>query len=86
MAVSLKITCLTKRGPNFWKMNNSYLNNINNINLINETIDKCSSEYSSNTSNQTLWDYCKVLIKEKSILYAPIKLKERKNTLFKLEN
>ena len=42
--------------------------------------------YVDKTSNQTLWDYCKVLIKEKSILYATIKSKEIKNTLFKLEN
>ena len=67
-------------------MNNAYLKDIDYINLINETIDKCLSDLSYNTtSHQTLWDYCKVLIKEKSIYYAKMKSKERKNLLFSLE-
>ena len=86
LAVSLKIINTSIRGPNFWKMNNAYLKDKNYINLINETIDNCLSELSNNaTSHQTLWHYCKVLIKEKSINYAKIKSKERKNLLFSLE-
>ena len=60
-------------------MNNAYLTDINYINLINETIDKCLSNlYNTTASHQTLYDNCKVLIKEKSINYAKIKSKEGK--------
>ena len=46
-------------------MNNAYLKDTDYINLINKTIDNSLSDlnYNNNdTSNQILWDYCKVLI------------------------
>ena len=45
-----------------------------------------ATNFSCTENHQTLWDYCKVLIKEKSIQYAKTKAKERKNNLTNLEN
>ena len=44
LAVSLKIINLSKRGPNFWKMNNSYLKDKTYMTLINKTIDQCVAQ------------------------------------------
>ena len=85
LAVSLKVINLSKRGPNFWKMNNIYLKDITYVTLINNTIDQCITNFTQNENNQTLWDYCKALIKEKSIQYAKTKANERKNNLINLE-
>ena len=83
-AVSLKIYNTSNRGPNYWKMNNMHLKEDDYKTLINQTIDDCVAEY-RNSTHQLSWDYCKLLIKEKSILYAKNKAKERKNKLEELE-
>ena len=84
-AVSLKIYISSNRGPNYWKINNMYLKDEEYIKLINQTIDESITEC-KNSTNQDIWDYCKLVIKEKSISYAKIKSMNRKNKLFELEN
>ena len=84
-AISLKIFNTSQIGPNFWKINNMYLNDEDYRKIINQTIYKCIAEYIQ-YSNQLIWDYClKLMIKKSSILYAKNKARERKNKLLDLE-
>lgn len=85
MAVSLKIRIPSKRGPGFWKLNNSYLLDDTYKTLINNTIDTCLNELGDHECYQTIWEYCKYEIKETSIQFAKHKSKQRKTILKDLE-
>ena len=82
MAVSLKIKYKNKRGIGTWKMNNNLLNKIEYINLTNDTIDEtlitCSK---TDLDCRKIWDYCKYVIKYKTIQYAKTSTKTNLNEI-----
>ena len=83
--ISLKVINNCDRGKSYWKVNNSYLSNNEYIILINKAIDSVINKY-QNVSHSLLWELCKLEIKDKSILFAKQKAKERRNNLSMLEN
>ena len=83
LAISLKIKLPTKRGPGFWKLNNSYIEDKLYQENIVKIIKNCLAL--DNQSFQTKWEVCKYQIKEFSIKYSKRKSRERNNELQKLE-
>lgn len=76
LAISLKIKPCSKRGLGFWKLNNSYLNDVEYISMISNLVDSLETE--NINDYQQKWDLCKCKIKELSVIYA--KSKARKKT------
>ena len=60
------------RGPGFWKMNTSFLTDVNYVNQIRTTIREVLSEYKNDTSvnPSLLWEMIKLKIREQSLKYA----------------
>ena len=60
------------RGPSFWKMNTSFLTDVNYVNQIRTTIREVLSEYKNDTSvnPSLLWEMIKLKIREQSLKYA----------------
>ena len=58
-----------KRGPGFWKMNNSLLQNKDYVDFIKGVIKDIKNN-DVDLDAQTLWDFCKNEIKHKTIDYA----------------
>ena len=60
------------RGPGFWKMNTSFLTDVNYVNQIRTTIREVLSEYENDTSvnPSLLWEMIKLKIREQSLKYA----------------
>ena len=60
------------RGPDFWKMNTSFLTDVNYVNQIRTTIREVLSEYKNDTSvnPSLLWEMIKLKIREQSLKYA----------------
>ena len=87
-AVSLSLDIkVTNRGKGYWKLNNSLLNDHMYQKLINEIIHNYVLESQNNLQNaRTIWDLCKIEIKEQSIKYGIIKTKQYKNHLKELED
>ena len=78
---------VTNRGKGYWKLNNSLLNDHMYQKLINEIIHNYVLESQNNLQNaRTIWDLCKIEIKEQSIKYGIIKTKQHKNHLKELED
>ena len=63
------------RGPGFWKLNNSFLKEIEYINQIREAIEQVKLEYREDkyVNPALMWEMIKLKIKEKSIRYAKSK-------------
>ena len=68
LAVSLKIKSCRKRGPGYWKLNNTYLNDNEYFYLISNVIDSFSQL--NIQSAQIKWEICKFEIKSKPIYCA----------------
>ena len=62
-AISLQIASSTKRGPGYWKFNNSYLDDKEYIEHIIKTIKTYTEYPDSNISACYLWELCKIDIK-----------------------
>lgn len=71
-AVSLKIQLPnSKRGPGLWKLNVSFLKDQEYNNLILDVLNRTKNEASTCRMNKrTLWDMCKLNIKQASIKYG----------------
>jgi exodeoxyribonuclease-3 len=83
LAISLKLRPLSKRGPGYWKLNNTYLEDdgfINNISAVINSFNDLNLH-----SHRLKWELCKNEIKEKSIAFAKQKARERQNKLDTLE-
>ena len=65
LAVSLKIKSCRKRGPGYWKLNNTYFNDNEYFYLISNVIDSFSQL--NIQSAQIKWEICKIEIKSKPI-------------------
>ena len=87
-AVSLKIETVTmkSKGPGYWKINNSILQEEKYVKNINKIIQKYSFKINEDKNRMDLWwDYMKIEIKHYSIKYCKAKAIDRKNELNKLE-
>ena len=67
-----------KRGPGFWKMNNSLLQNKDYVYYIKGVIKDIKNN-DVDIDAQTLWDFCKNEIKHKTIDYACKQANNRRN-------
>ena len=72
----------TKRGPSYWKLNNSFLKNNDYVEGVNKIIQNCIT---LEGDPQVLWDYCKTQIKTFSLAYGKRKAQENKTELCKVE-
>ena len=63
------------RGPGFWKLNTSFLLDIEYINLIKKTVKETSEEYENNDEINAalLWDTMEMKIRSSSLHYLKIK-------------
>ena len=77
-AVVLEVhTTERKRGPGYWKMNNSILNDEEYKKGITELYHNTLDEYGDRVSHTLLWDFLKLKIKEYTIAYCKMKSKFR---------
>ena len=75
--VTMEITTnANPRGPGFWKLNTSFLSDIDYISKIKDTIQQTKNEYSNDpfVSPALLWEMIKLKVRESSLYYS----KERK--------
>ena len=72
-----------KRGPSYWKFNNSLLKQHDYVALINDKIDLCQAAFET-FPPQLKWEYCKNQIKECSVQYSKQKAQLRRNDLSRL--
>ena len=77
-------TTFSKRGPGFWKFNNSYLQDPEYIILIKKTIKETVND-NFDTDPCLLWDTIKCMIWGASIKYGSRKARERNKEIFNLE-
>ena len=61
-----------QRGPGYWKLNTSFLLDVNYVNQIRTTIQKVTDEYvnDDNVNPTLMWEMIKLKIREQSIKYA----------------
>ena len=75
--VTMEITTnANPRGPGFWKLNTSFLSDIDYISKIKDTIQQTKNEYSNDpfVSPALLWEMIRLKVRESSLYYS----KERK--------
>ncbi len=75
-----------ERGPGYWKLNTSILNDKEYQHGIKHTIQKTKDEYSNILTSGHLWDLCKIRIKEYSIKYCVAKAKQKRNLYNQLDS
>ena len=68
------------RGPGFWKLNTSFLTELENVNQIKTTIQETNDEYKNDKSvnPSLLWKMIKLKVREKSLRYPRNKTKQAK--------
>ena len=78
----------TKKGPSYWKLNNSILRDKDYINLINKTIDESIQNKTNLGSHQLMWEMLKINIWKASIKYCKTNphLKSNKEAEKKIDN
>ena len=83
------------RGPDFWKLNTSFLTEIDYVNQIKRAIQETRDEYEDDDSvnPSLLWEMVKLKVRDKSLHYSKIKKKqtnqrekELEQTIAKLED
>lgn len=85
LAISLKILIPNNRGPGYYKINNSYLDDKDYSNFISNALDSVLVKHKHSTI-QVLWEMAKTEIKEKSIIYAKKRSKDRQCQIKHLES
>ena len=70
------------RGPGFWKLNTSFLTELEYVNQIKTTIQETYEEYKNDVSvnPSLLWEMIKLKVREKSLRYSKIKTKQTKQS------
>ena len=67
-------------GPGFWKLNTSFLTELDYVNQIKTTIQETLDEYKNDESvnPSLLWEMIKLKVREKSLRYSKSKTKQAK--------
>ena len=73
-----------QRGPGFWKLNTSFLTDLNYVNQIRTTIKEVKTEYErdDDVNPALLWEMIKLKIREQTLKYA----KNKKAKTLKMED
>ena len=66
------------RGPSFWKLNSSLLDDKEYVSLINMKYPLWNDEFKENNDPRLFWDLMKYRIRQESISYSKLKAKERR--------
>ena len=67
-------------GPGYWKFNNSLLSDIEYVETINELIRSTLNEVNE-LNRHAIWERCKTVIKQKSMEYAKLKAKQKRDEI-----
>ena len=67
-----------KRGPGFWKFNDTLVYDVDYVNAIKSLIKDLRNEYAQIENHSLLWDLFKMKIREYTISYAKYKAKENR--------
>ena len=68
------------RGKDYWKMNNSVINEENYREGISKLFDDTQEEYGEHVPKSVLWEYLKIKIKEFTISYCTSRRHDRRST------
>ena len=74
-----------KRGPGYWKLNNSILDEPEYRQSIEQLYNDITRQYSGEVPNYLLWEFLKIKIKEYSISYCTIKSARHKSKINEIE-
>ena len=85
LKISFKIN-LHKKGPGYWKLNNSILNDKEYNDRVKEIIAETSQEYQYLKSYQLIWELAKINIKDFSMSYCKTKSNQRKDIIKDIQN
>ena len=85
LKISFKIN-LHKKGPGYWKLNNSILNGKEYNDRVKEIITETSQEYQYLKSYQLIWELVKINIKDFSMSYCKTKSNQRKDIIKEIQN
>ena len=69
----------TKRGPGFWKFNNSLLTDEDYIELVKKQIPESVSKYHEFEDKGLFWEMIKIKIRASTIIFAKRKAKRKRN-------
>ena len=72
------------RGPSFWKLNSSLLDDKEYVSLINMKYPLWNDEFKDVTDPRLFWDLMKYRIRQESISYSKLKARERRKKLYSL--
>ena len=75
-----------KRGPGFWKINNSLLRDDEYVNDLCTNINAYNAKYENIDDQDLKWDLIKMEIRGFTVKYAKMKAKKRKNEEVELQN
>ena len=76
------------RGPGFWKLNTSFLTELDYVNQIKTTIQETLDEYKNDESvnPSLLWEMIKLKVRERSLRYSKSKTKQARKMLGTIAN
>ena len=74
------------RGPSFWKLNSSLLDDEEYVSLINMKYPLWNDEFKEVNDPRLFWDLMKYRIRQESISYSKLKAKERRSKMAVLES
>ena len=74
------------RGPSFWKLNSSLLDDKEYVSLINMKYPLWNDEFKDVTDPRLFWDLMKYRIRQESISYSKLKARERRSKMAALES
>ena len=87
-AITLEIDSVDdqKRGPSFWKFNDSLLDDVLFVERLRKTFPKWQDGINFCDDLRIKWDWMKYKIREESITYNKLKAKERRNKIQEIES
>ena len=75
-----------RKGPGFWKFNNSLLKDEKHINKLQKYLDRYKDKYKDVKDQGLQWDLPKMEIRGFTVMYSKSKAKARKNEEIDLQN
>ena len=85
IVLSLNGTENGPRGPSYWKLNSSLLDDKEYVSLINTKYPLWNDEFKEVKDPRLFWDLMKYKIRQESIFYSKMKAKERRSKIATLE-